>query len=146
MFTIETLKISVISFEQITIFPEKSDDFFIGRLYLMFPVWPAQATLPSSGNSSGWCRAPRSWRTCRRAEWRQRSGYGSTPGRPPLLHTLHQRAALRRAGEWGEEKKVNASHTHTPAKTQNLHTCQRLAVSEGLTHPWSDSKIIPLDH
>lgn len=113
---------------------------------------PAEAALPSSGNSWGWCHAPRSWRTCRRAEWLQRSGYGSTPGPPPPQRIPHQRAKLTRAAEGRRQVNVLCIHTHThkAAKTQSTQTTsvtyQRLVVSEGLTHPSCGSKIIPLDH
>lgn len=145
------------STQQIIRFPKMSDHFFLsGPSCRLFSSHPAEAILPSSGNSWGWCRAPRSWRTCRRAEWRQHSGYDSTPGPPPPPRIPHQRAELRRAAEGeGEEEGEYIMHSHPHAhthrpKTQRPQTasvtCRWLAVSEGLTHPWSGSEIIPLDH
>lgn len=86
-----------------------------------------EAILPSSGNSWGWCRAPRSWRTCRRAEWRQRSGYGSTPGPPPPQRIPHQRAELRRAAETGRGGKRWIHYAHTGSHIR-IHTHAHLSL------------------
>ena len=140
------------SLKQITSFPPKTSNcsFKVSS----GPSWSsssqAGAFLPSSDNSWGWCRAPRSWRTCRRAEWRQRSGSGSAPGPLPPPRIPHQRAELRRAAEGreGEEEGeytmhshphplfLSLSHTHTHTHTklqQNLKPtnceCNMLVVS-----------------